>query len=279
VVGSSFTLNALGMTLILGMLDLINFAHGEFFSLGAFIALTLAVVLKLPYLLSVALAIVVVGFIGMASERLAFRPLRSAPRLSLLISSLGLSIFLQNLAQLIWGPDPRDFSSPFLKLSVEFFGFSVNGQRVLIFGLALGLIGLLYVLIQRTDVGIAMRACAYDLQTASLLGVRTDLVVMLTFMVGAALAAAAGALLGPVFTVYPTMGLAAKMKAFVVVVMGGIGNISGAIWSGFILGMVETLAAGFISSQYKDAIAFIVLILVLVFKPTGLFVRSSVEKV
>ncbi|MFT9846380.1 branched-chain amino acid ABC transporter permease [Aneurinibacillus sp. REN35] len=279
VMGSSYVLTALGLTLIFGMLDMMNFAHGELLMVGAFTAVALAVGLQLPYLAALPMAVVVVALIGIAIERTAFKPLQKSDRVNLLVSSLGVSIILQNAVELIWGPDPRNLSSPFLEMQINVGGIILNGQRLFIIFTAAILIAILYYVIQRTKVGIAMRACAFDMDTARLMGIKANTIILTTFAIGAGLAAAAGILLAPVFSVYPTMGVMATMKAFVVVLLGGIGNVSGAIAGGLILGLIETYAAGYWSSEYKDVVAFVIMILILLFKPAGLFGKNIQEKV
>lgn len=279
VMGSSYVLTALGLTLIFGMLDMMNFAHGELLMVGAFIAVALAVGLQLPYLVALPMAIVVVAIIGIAIERTAFKPLQKSDRVNLLVSSLGVSIVLQNAVELIWGPDPRNLSSPFTDMQIHVGGVILNGQRLFIIFIAAILIAILYYVIHKTKIGIAMRACAFDMDTARLMGIKANTIILTTFAIGAGLAAAAGVLLAPVFSVYPTMGVMATMKAFVVVLLGGIGNVSGAIAGGLILGLIETYAAGYWSSEYKDVVAFVIMIMILLFKPSGLFGKNIQEKV
>jgi branched-chain amino acid transport system permease protein len=279
VMGSSYVLTALGLTLIFGMLDMMNFAHGELLMVGAFAAVALAVGLQMPYLVALPMAIVVVAIIGIVIERTAFKPLQKSDRVNLLVSSLGVSIVLQNAVELIWGPDPRNLSSPFTDMQIHVGGVILNGQRLFIIFIAAILIAILYYVIHKTKIGIAMRACAFDMDTARLMGIKANTIILTTFAIGAGLAAAAGVLLAPVFSVYPTMGVMATMKAFVVVLLGGIGNVSGAIAGGLILGLIETYAAGYWSSEYKDVVAFVIMIMILLFKPSGLFGKNIQEKV
>lgn len=279
VMGSSYVLTAMGLTLIFGMLDMLNFAHGELLMVGAFVAVALVTSFGLPYLVAIPLAMIVVAILGVIIQRLAFNPLRNADRVSLLVSSLGVSIILQNLVRLIWGPDPRNLASPFTDVQLHFSGMALNGQRLFVVLMAAVFIGILYYVIQKTKVGIAMRACAFDMETARLMGIKANKVIIMTFAIGAGMAASAGTLLAPIFSVYPTMGVMATTKAFVVVLLGGIGNVGGAIVGGLILGLVETYAAGYWSSEYKDVIAFVIMILVLLFKPAGLFGKNIQEKV
>lgn len=279
VMGSSYVLIALGLTMIFGMLNILNFAHGELLMVGAFAGLGASIGLGAPYIVAIFISMIVVGILGIVLERLAFRPLRNSDSINLLVSSLGVSIILQNLMQLIVGPDPQTLSSPFTEYSFQLGGVILNGHRLFIIIFASILIAILYFVIQRTKIGIAMRACAFDMEAAQLMGIKANTVIVTTFAVGAALAAASGGLLAPIFSVYPTMGVAATMKAFVVVLLGGVGNVTGAIIGGVILGLVETYTAGYISSAYKDVAAFVILILVLLYKPEGLFGKNIQEKV
>ncbi|HHY67255.1 branched-chain amino acid ABC transporter permease [Kyrpidia sp.] len=279
VMGSCYTLIALGLTLIFGMLDMVNFAHGDLYMVGAFIAVACVGTLGVPYYLSILVAMIAVALLGVLLERIAFRPLEKSSRVNLLVSSIGISIILQNGVQLLWGPDPRPLPSPLANSVFGAFGITLNAQRILVVGVALGLIVLVYLLIQKTNLGIAMRAVALDSEVAALMGVRLNRILAATFALGAGLAAVAGVLLGPMFNVYPTMGVSATLKAFVVVLLGGIGNVAGAIAGGFLLGLMETYTAGYISSEYKDVISFILMILVLLFKPNGIFGTYVQEKV
>ncbi|WML52356.1 branched-chain amino acid ABC transporter permease [Neobacillus sp. PS3-12] len=175
--------------------------------------------------------------------------------------------------------DPHNIVSPFSKINFNLGGVTINGHRLFIFIFSFIIISILYFVIQRTKIGIAMRACAFDMETAQLMGIKATTVIVTTFAIGSALAASAGALLAPIFSVYPTMGVMSTMKAFVVVLLGGVGNIPGAIVGGLIIGLVETYAAGYISSEYKDVFAFVIMILILLFKPEGLFGKNVQEKV
>ena len=279
VVGSSYVLTALGLTLIFGMLDMLNFAHGELLMVGAFLALAITTGLGLSYFFAIPLSMLIVAVLGIVMERVVFRPLQYSDRINLLVSSLGISIILQNAVLLIWGPDPRSLSSPFSDAQVHLGSAVLSGHRLFVVVVSLILIGVIYYVVQKTKLGVAMRACAFDMETAKLMGIPANMIIISTFAIGAGLAAAAGALLAPIFSVYPTMGVMATMKAFVVVLLGGIGNISGAIVGGFLLGLVETYTAGYWHSEYKDVIAFLIMILILLIKPSGLFGKHIREKV
>jgi branched-chain amino acid transport system permease protein len=219
------------------------------------------------------------ALLGVIIERLAYRPLRGTPKINLLISAIGVSILLQNLAQLIWGARPRVFPSPFVNVTIEVGGISINLQQVLIIGLSLVLLLGLQYWIKNSMMGKALRGSAQDLEAAQLMGIPTNRIVSITFAIGSALGAVAGILIGPLYLVYPTMGSLAGLKAFTAAVLGGIGNIAGAMVGGLLLGTIESLAAAYLSSGYRDAIAFSVLILVLLFRPWGLLGRPTREKV
>jgi branched-chain amino acid transport system permease protein len=210
-------------------------------------------------------------FLGVVLERVVFRPVSSAPHINGLIVALGLFIALENIAFILWGGDERTLPSPYATQTITLLSISLTLQRLLVFFVSLLLIFLLYLFIQRTKMGKAIRAVAQDPEVARLMGIPIHRISSTVFAVSSALAAAAGALVGPIFCVYPSMGLIPTLKAFVVIVLGGMGSIPGAIFGGFILGIAESLGAGYLSSEYKDAFAFAALILVLMIKPSGLF--------
>jgi branched-chain amino acid transport system permease protein len=278
VLGSVYALIALGYTMVWNIREFINFAHGDVYMVGTFVALT-AVLAGAPLILGFAAGIAAAALVGVLIERLAYRPLRGTPKINLLISAIGVSIILQNLAQLIWGARPKVFPSPFLNYSFQIAGISVNFQQVFIIGLSLLLMLALQLWIKNSMMGKALRGSAQDLEAAQLMGIPTNRVVAITFAIGSGLGAIAGVLIGPLYLVYPTMGSLAGTKAFTAAVLGGIGNIAGGMVGGLLLGTIESLAAAYISSGYSNAIAFGVLILVLLFRPWGLFGRPTREKV
>ncbi len=271
VAGSIYALTALGLTMIFGIMDIMNFAHGEIYMLGAFLTFYFCDSLGIPYLLAIGFAMIAIAIIGIAIEKVTFKPLRNTPLLNTLLVSLGLSIFLQNLALLIWGPDPRKIPSPYSARVIEFFGISITMQRLLVIIVAVILLIFLYYFIQKTTIGKCMRATAQEPEGAALIGIDIDKVFWVTFGVGCALAAAAGSLIGGIFFVNPTMGIIPVLKAFIIVIVGGLGSILGAIMAGFLLGVTESLMGGFVSSAYMDVTGFAILILVLLFRPSGLF--------
>ncbi|MFQ5912614.1 MAG: branched-chain amino acid ABC transporter permease [Nitrospinota bacterium] len=271
-IGVIYALIAIGLTLILGILGVINFAQGEFYMLGAFAAFTAQRVLGAGYWASILYALVVVALLGILFEYLSLRPIRGRHEFTLLLSTIGGSIFLQNTAQLIWGPDPRTLSSPFAHKPILLgLGVHITQQRLLVFVVGLLLIGLITLFIKKTKLGMALRATAKDPATASLMGVNVNFIFGFTFAFGTALAAVAGSLLGPVLDLSVTMGEWAVIKAFCVVIMGGMGNVPGAILGGLTLGLAENIGIVFFPTGYQDAVGYTILILVLLFRPRGIF--------
>ena len=286
--GSVYALIALGYTMVYGVLQLINFAHAEVFMLGAFSGYYLASWLPAfqrgpRFLVVLSLSMAICAGIGVVIERFAYRPLRNSPRLNALITAMGVSMLIQAIGQLpfFMGPSPR-FFPPLLPnrslLSVA--GVGVTTLQAVTLGSAVLLMIGLHRLVFHTRFGAAMRAVSFDGRTAGLMGIDANRVIALTFMVGSALAAAAGILVGLSYPrIEPTMGVLLGLKAFVAAVLGGIGNIRGAMVGGMTIGLVEAMAVGYGSSSYRDAVAFGILILVLVFKPSGIFGKAVVEKV
>lgn len=285
ILGSTYALIALGYTMVYGIIELINFAHGEIYMFGAFVGLILVTVVKIPFALAFLIAMAAGALLGITVEYLAYRPLRQSSRLAALISAIGASIFLSNLALLIMGSKPYNFPSPFEPkvYPVALFGKSLfvisRIELIVLTASLLMMLGLTF-FVQRTKIGKAMRATAQDKDTASLMGININRIITVTFAIGSALGAAAGVMVGIYFrTVTPTMGLMPGLKGFVAAVIGGIGNIPGAMFGGILLGIAEVMGAAYISSQYRDAVAFALLIIVLLFKPSGLFGSHVQEKV
>ena len=287
-VGSIYALVALGYTMVYGVLKMINFAHGDLFALGAYLALTLLGVTTAASsgsgwlaLLVVALAVALaVGAAGLAAERIAYRPLRHAGRLPPLVSALGVSVFLQNGIMLVWGARPRAFQHNLsLEAGLTLFGVRISAMQIIILVFALLLMVALYLFVQRTKVGAAMRAIAVDHETARLMGIDVTRIIQLVFFIGPALGGLAGMMVGLYYhQLNFTIGWSYGLKAFTAAILGGIGNIPGAMVGGLVLGLAEALAAG-VSGQWKDAIAFVVLILILVVRPTGLLGERVAEKI
>ena len=279
VLGSTYALIGLGLTLIYGILGIVNWAHGELYMLGAFVGLFLVVRLHLPFLVGLIGSMFIMALFGMVMERLVFRPLRGAHEMNMIIGTLGISIFLMNGAIAVFSPNPLRFPTYFSNTYLSFLGLSITMQRLMVFIVTVILMVIFSYVIKRTSLGKAMRACEQNLNAARLMGIDINRTFRLTCAIGAALAAAAGTLVGPIFLVSPAMGLMVIAKVFAVVILGGMGNVAGAIWAAFILGLTESMTAGFLSSDYKDVVTFLILIIVLAFKPEGLFGRNQLEKV
>jgi branched-chain amino acid transport system permease protein len=276
--GSLYALIALGYTMVYGVLRLINFAHGDVFMVGAYAAFFAAAKLgtgpspgPVQSILIVAYAVLVCVILGIAIERLAYRPLRKAPRLTALITAIGVSLLLENGGQLLWTATPRSF--PVL------IPFS-DMRPFIVIGCAVALAIALEMFVRYTPTGRAMRAVAQDADAASLMGIAVDKIISVTFGIGSALAAAAAMLYATVNpSISPTMGLILGLKAFVAAVIGGIGSLPGALVGGILLGVSEEMISAYGASSYRDALAFGLLILILVFRPSGLLGRGVVEKV
>lgn len=278
--GSTYALIALGYTMVYGVLRLINFAHGEVYMVGAFIGLMASKTNRLPFLGVLLVAMAGSALAGVIIERIAYRPLRKSSRLAALISAIGMSIFLQNLSLAIMGPQTRAFPVPFKIKHFDIGSLRINSFDILILGTCVGLMIGLHFLVQKTKIGKAMRATALDKDTASLMGISVNKVISFTFGVGSALAAAAGVLVGMNFNaVAPAMGMMPGLKGFVAAVLGGIGSIPGAMVGGVLLGMAEVLGVALLRSEWRDAIAFGILALVLLLRPSGIFGRNLQEKV
>ncbi len=271
IVGGVYALVALGLTLIFGILHIPNFSHGPVFMVGAFLSYFLIIKFGLSYFEALIVSMILTALLNMIIEKVFFRPLRLSQGHFLLIAALGVYIILENITLILVGPDPRPLPSPLIDRVIDLGVISVTYQRITSLLVAVGFIILLQVFIKKTRSGKAMRAMAQDREAAYLMGIKIDRVASLTFAIGGALAAVAGTLLGPIFFVYPSMGYFPVLKAFVIIVLGGLGSIPGAIYGGLILGLSENLGAGYISAAYRDGFAFAVLIGVLLIRPSGLF--------
>lgn len=279
--GSTYALIALGYTMVYGIIQLINFAHGEIYMFGAFVGLVLVTVFGLNIIVALVGAMIFCMFLGMLIERIAYRPLRGkSSRLSALISAIGVSIFLSTLMVLIRGPNTTRYPE-IIKLTTYNIGsISISSLQIIILALATLLMVGLQVMIKKTRVGMAMRACSQDLEASYLMGINVNRVISFTFAVGSALAAAGGVMVGVYYNaVWPYMGLMAGLKAFAAAVLGGIGSIPGAMVGGLTLGVLEIFGVAYLSSSYKDAIAFAILILVLIIRPQGIFGQKKIKKV
>lgn len=274
VTGSVYSLVALGLTLIYGTMQVPNFAHGQLFMLGAYVSYALVTGAGVNYWVAMAIAAAAAAVAGAVLERLVFRPLRHAPHLNSMIAALGLMLFLEALAQNIWGEEFRHMDSPYGGV-VSLFGLLVTGHRLVLLGAAAVLMAMLLWFLTRTLAGSAIRATAQNAEGALLVGIDANRVAMTTFAISAALAAFAGVLIAPISLVYPSMGTMITLKAFVIVVLGGMGSVPGALVGGYLLALAESLGGTYVSSTYQDLIAFVVLALVFAFKPTGLFKEAA----
>jgi branched-chain amino acid transport system permease protein len=275
VLGGTYALLGIGLTLIFGLMNLVNFAHGELYTLGAYTTFAALVLGGANFFLAVAAAIVVGAAAGALIERVLLAPLRDESIDTTMLVMIGLWIALQNAELLGWGGVAQSIPHPFPTAPLVLGPVSIAPLRVFVVLTALALIALSWLLIQKTRLGTAMRATFQDRETAALMGVRIGRIHTATFAFGSALAAAAGALLGSTFIVNPSMGDLASLKAFSVVILGGLGNLAGATLGGLILGVAEELGAGYVSSGYRDAAGFVIIILVLLLRPSGLFARSE----
>jgi branched-chain amino acid transport system permease protein len=290
--GSIYALIAIGYTMVYGIIGMINFAHGEIYMISAYVGLLMITALSLfgletiplLLLLTLAVSILVTSAYGWTVERLAYRPLRGSPRLVPLISAIGMSIFLQNYVMI--GQGARDVSMRPLITGGWRFGMEGGFQvylsymQVIIAVVTVIFMTLLSLFISRSRLGRACRACSQDREMANLLGIDTDRVIAMTFVLGAALAAVAGVLVGLYYgLINPFMGFVAGIKAFTAAVLGGIGSIPGAMLGGIVLGLTESFTSAYLSTEYKDVVAFSILVLVLLFRPTGLLGQPDVEKV
>lgn len=283
--GAVYALIALGYTMVYGILRLINFAHGDIFMLGAFFAYFLISRFGMPIYLVFFATMAMCALAGYLMEKLAYKPLRNAPKISLLITAVGVSLFLEYFCSLkvIFTPDyigfPRPFEVSAWDLSLGGIDFSFTNVQILIFAITFLTLTLLYLLIYRTKQGTAMRAVSHDQETAALMGINIDHTVSLTFMVGAALAGVGGILYGiayPQINVF--MGIMPGIKSFIAAVLGGIGIIHGAVVGGLIVGVSEVIVSAFLSSTYRDGVIFVILLIVLLVKPSGLF-GKRIDKV
>jgi branched-chain amino acid transport system permease protein len=270
VVGCSYALIAIGLTAIFGLMEIANFAHGQFYMLGAYFTYWLTRIVGLDFWTGLVASVIGVMLVGVILERTLFRILRGASLSSSVLATIALSIFLENLALNVWGPRPQKILSPFETGSIEFLGVFTTPERLLmLFGTILIVI-LLHLGLHHTQTGKAIRATFQQREAAALVGIDIDRLYTLTFAIGAGLAALAGVLLGTIFVVQPSMGGIATLKAFVVVTLGGISSFAGGIAGGLVLGLAESFGA-IIAPAYKDAVGFILVLIVLLYKPDGLF--------
>ena len=272
--GGIYGLVALGLTLVYGILHVPNFAHGGFYMIGAFVAFQAMVAWSWGYWAAMLTAAIAVAVLGIVSERLIFHPLRKASPLHPKIASIGLLLFLEAGAQALWGADFQRMPTPYTSI-VEMGGITAPAQRLLIIGAAFALMVALHLFLTRTITGATIIAMAQNREGASMVGIDANRVSMLTFAISGMLAAVAATLYAPINLVYPAMGHLVITKAFVIIILGGMGSIPGAVLGGLIIGFAESFGAYYISTDYKDIIAFVLLVVILSLRPQGLFAKRS----
>jgi branched-chain amino acid transport system permease protein len=270
MLGSTYAIVALGLTLVFGILHIPNFAHGHLYMLGAYISFFLMTLYGFGFWTALVSSMVILGLIGMLIERVIYRPLQDKPHINSFISAIGALIILETSVIVLWGPQGRRIPNPYPDI-VELLGITMSYQRLLVIVTAIVLIVLLQVFIKKTTPGTTIEAVAQNREGAMLVGINVNWVSSLTFAISTATAAAAASLVAPIFMISPTMGALLGMKAFVIVILGGLGSIPGAILGGYILGILEAIGGGYLSAAYKDVYAFGALILILSIRPTGLF--------
>ena len=286
--GSIYALIALGYTMVYGIMKMINFAHADVYMVGAFTAYYAAKWLGLEnspglatFAILLLIAMVVCSLLGLAIERFAYRPLRNSPKVNVLITAIGVSLFLEYTGQVIFGADPKVFPEIMKDFVISSFGgIDLKSSDVTVLGVSLVAMVALNFIIQKTKLGRAMRAVSNNAPVASMLGVNTSRIIAFTFILGSCLAAVGSILVGMKYPkIDPLMGMMIGLKAFVAAVLGGIGNVQGAVLGALIMGLSEEMVVAYLSSTYRDALAFGILIVILIFKPTGLLGKYSVEKV
>jgi len=290
-IGSFYALIALGYSMVYGVMKLINFAHGDLFALGSYLGFTLLVwgnaYATVTFgiwgglIAAILIAAIGIGIAGIIIERIAYRPIYSVGRLPAVVSALGVSIFLQNIIMVIWGPRYQAYPvSVVPTLRFEIGGIHITLLQIVILILSFALLSILYYIIQKTTFGAAIRACALDRDTAALMGINIETIIFFIFFLGPALGGTAGVMVGMYYRqISFTMGWNYGLKAFTATILGGIGNIPGAMLGGLLLGIIEMLGSAYISTAYKDVFVFLILILVLIFRPRGLLGEKVAEKV
>lgn len=272
--GSMYALIAIGYTMVYGVLRLINFAHGDIMMVGAYSALFCITAMNMPFLAALCLSMIFAGCLGVAMDKIAYKPLRKAPRISLLITAIGISFFIQNLFNILFGSTPRAFAIPaYLEKIIEFNGLSLSMSVIFVPMLTLVILAFVLYILYKSKYGIAIRALAFDVHTVNLMGIDANKVIAMVFALGSALAAIGGVFWAINYpSVDPNMGTLIGLKAFAAAVLGGIGSVVGAVLGGLIIGFSEVLAVAFFPELggFKDAFAFIFLVFILLFKPTGI---------
>ncbi|QQZ10316.1 branched-chain amino acid ABC transporter permease [Heyndrickxia vini] len=279
--GSIYALIALGYTMVYGIVKLINFAHGDVFMIGSFIGFYSITFLHLGFFPALIISMVVCAILGVVIERIAYKPLRNATRIAALITAIGVSLLIEYGMIYLRGAQPEAYPINTLpSKSIHLLGITINSQSLFILGISIVLMIVLQFIVHKTKTGKAMRAVSHDAEAAKLMGISVDRTISATFAIGSALAGAAGVIFGTYYIkIEPLMGLIPGIKAFVAAVLGGIGIIPGAMVGGLLLGVIESLVSAFGYSLWRDGVAFVVLILILIFRPSGLFGKNFKEKV
>ena len=268
--GAIYAMVAVGLTIVFGILEVVNFAQGEFYMLGAYLTL-LVILTQLPYPIGILAAIVVLIALGLVVERCAIRPLIGKAWQLPILSTLGISIIMQNGAIVLWSPNPRTIIIETASKSINVFGVVITYQRLIIILLALTVFISLHYFIQRTKTGKAMRAVSQNKEACQVIGIDIARISTITFALGSGLSGLGGAIVAPIMAIHPVMGILVVIKCFAAVIMGGFGNIQGTILASFILAIVESFSVAYVSLQYKDVFAFVVMIIILLFRPHGIF--------
>lgn len=278
--GSIYALIALGYTMVYGIIKLINFAHGDIYMLGAYIGFMAITVLGVGFFPALLIAMIGCAIIGVVIERIAYKPLRNATRIAALITAIGVSYFIEAMTQRVMGTNVRAFPNVLSSEVIQFAGLRISYQQIYIFITTIVLMLILQTIVKKTKVGRAMRAVSVDSDAARLMGINVDATISYTFAIGSALAGAAGVLVGIYYnSINPLMGMVPGVKAFIAAVFGGIGIVPGAMFGGFFIGIAEALVSGYGGSLYKDAVVYIILIIILIIKPAGLLGKNVKEKV
>ncbi len=278
-IGSIYIMLALGYTIIFSTMKMSHFAQGDFFMIGAFLGYTFFMALNLPLVVAVIMAVIGTVAVLLIVERLAYRKLYHGDGIYLILSTIGVGIFLRNLAQIVWSAETLPFDSVFKQSTFNFGGVVVNSQYVAIIAVCLILMVLLYLFMMKTKTGVAMQAVSMNRTAAALAGINIPKIIQVSYVIAAGLAAVAGFLLAPIYRVYATMGVTVGTKALTAAILGGFGDVRGAMVGGLLLGIIETLGSAYISSGYRDAFSFLVLIIVLMIRPQGLFGKARITKV
>ncbi|MHA6252218.1 branched-chain amino acid ABC transporter permease [Oceanobacillus sp. CAU 1775] len=272
--GSVYILVGIGLTLVFGILHIPNFAHGALYMVGGYVTLMVMTGLGIPYLLAIIVSIFAVALLAVLMERAVFHQLRKAPPIHDKIAAIGIMLFLESLVVVVWGTEYRRMATPFDEV-ISLGSITITSQRILVIITSIIVVLLLFLFLRKTMIGASIRAMAQNRDGAFLVGINANMVAMMTFAISGGLAAIAASISSPINLVFPSMGHLVIMKAFIIVIIGGMGSIPGAIFGGYLLGITESLGATYISNDYKDLLAFLLLIAIMTVRPRGLFVKEG----